>query len=375
METLLWLFILSYAIGCGILIRLWLNTQVFTTSSTYSPKTKITVIIPVRNEANGILYLLQCIDNQHIDRELFEVIVVNDASTDNTLQIIGDFSKKSNLTIKLINLPEQQDNQSPKKRAITEALQIATGELIVTTDGDCSMGGNWLLTMAAFYELTGAYFISAPVSFVQERTANFFRSIWQEFQFIEFASLIGAGACAITAGTPNMCSGANIAYKKSVFFEVGGYAGNEHIASGDDEFLMHKIAKLYPDKVQYLKSKAVIVNTPAHASIRTFYSQRKRWASKWRFYNNWQPTAAAVYVALINAVTVWAICTARIDVILAKFSVEFLFLSLIVLFLSKSQKTIFYILITQIFYPFYVILVAISVQFKTSYDWKGRKLN
>lgn len=117
METLLWLFILSYAIGCGILIRLWLNTQVFTTSSTYSPKTKITVIIPVRNEANGILYLLQCIDNQHIDRELFEVIVVNDASTDNTLQIIGDFSKKSNLTIKLINLPEQQDNQSPKKKS------------------------------------------------------------------------------------------------------------------------------------------------------------------------------------------------------------------------------------------------------------------
>ncbi len=375
METLLWLFILSYAIGCGILITLWLNTQVFTITSTYSPKTKVSVIIPVRNEANGILNLLQCIENQSIEKHIFEVIIVNDASTDDTKKIIEDFKKLSNSRIILLNLSEQHDNRSPKKRAITEALQIATGELIVTTDGDCSMGSNWLHTVVAFYELTGAYFISAPVSFVQERTTNLFRSIWQEFQFIEFASLIGAGACAIKAGTPNMCSGANIAYKKSVFFEVGGYAGNEHIASGDDEFLMHKIAGRYPEKVQYLKSKAAIVNTPAHPSIRAFYSQRKRWASKWRFYNNWQPTAVAVYVALVNAVTVWALCTARIDLVVAKFSVELLFLLLVVLFLSKSRKTIFYIPITQIFYPFYVFLVAISVQFKTTYDWKGRKLN
>lgn len=373
MEVILHLLIISYAVACLILLISWLkiSPRIFDKSTISS--TKISVIIPVRNEEENILKLLQSIENQTLDKNKFELIIVNDSSTDNTKNIIEDYQKDTNLRITLLDLLEERANSSPKKRAITKALKIATGELIVTTDGDCTFEKKWLFTIANFYEKTDAFFISAPVSFTAINEGSLIKKFWNAFQIIEFGSLIGSGACAIQLSSPNMCSGANIAYKKSVFFEVNGYDGNEQIASGDDEFLMQKIAAKYPDKVHYLKSKDAIVQTHAHADINSFYQQRKRWASKWKFYDNWQPTALAVYVALVNAVTVWAICVGRLDLILIKFSFEFVFLSVIVLFLGKG-KTIPFIPLTQLVYPFYVLVIAVAVQGLNNYNWKGRKL-
>jgi hypothetical protein len=71
--------------------------------------------------------------------------------------------------------------------------------------------------------------------------------------------LVGSGACAMMIGKPNMCNGANIAYPKAVFEEVNGFDGNEHIASGDDEFLMHKIAEKYPNQIVFAHYQPNIV--------------------------------------------------------------------------------------------------------------------
>jgi cellulose synthase/poly-beta-1,6-N-acetylglucosamine synthase-like glycosyltransferase len=279
-------------------------------------------------------------------------------------------------------LTPKTNNISPKKRAIDSSIQLAKGELITTTDGDCRVGVKWLETIANFQEKTGAYLVSGAVTFGSSASLRHQHSFFEKAQIIEFASLIGTGACSMFIGKPNMCNGANLTYLKSVFHEVGGFAGNESLASGDDEFLMHKVTAKYPEKVQFLKSQDVIVETHAHDSWRSFYNQRKRWASKWKHYDNWQTTALAVFIFSANFILLLAFSCWFFEfislkdlglIILIKFSAEFVFLSLIVSFLRKKYL-IWLIPFVQIIYPLYVVFFGLAAQKQGEYIWKGRKL-
>ncbi len=350
----------------------------------------ISVIIPVRNEAKNILFLLQDLEKQTLSRERFEVIIADDDSTDDTLNIVQEFQKNTSISLIINQLPPKNNNTSPKKRAIDSSIKLAKFDLITTTDGDCRVGAEWLETIVDFQAQTGAYLISAAVTFdestiVEQNSLihSFIHSLIEKAQTIEFASLIGTGACSMFVGKPNMCNGANLTYLKSAFYDVGGFAGNETLASGDDEFLMHKIADKYPDGVHFLKNQAAIVVTQAHGSWRSFYNQRKRWASKWRHYDNWQTTALAVFIFLVNLALPLAFGCWLLDfttfsnfllMVFLKFSAEFIFLSLIVSFLCK-KSLIWLIPFVQIVYPFYVIFFGIVAQDKSEYTWKGRKLN
>ncbi len=337
--------------------------------------TKITVIIPVRNEANTIGLLLKDLHQQTYAPTNFEVIVVNDSSTDNTAYVLKTFANASAISLKIIHLDGQENNSSPKKRAIAAALDQATGDLIVTTDGDCCVGPDWLTALAACRESTGARFISGPVTFNTEY------HLTDHLQTVEFSSLIGAGAASIAAGLPGMCNGANLAYDKAVFREVGGFADNEHLASGDDEFLMHKVAARYPGRVQFLKDRRAIVRTIAHRSWRDFYRQRKRWSSKWKHYQGIATSLLAIYVfacnaslvvALLGGIAGWFSWSEVGLIFVIKWLPEWLFIGMILVFLKKI-KSIPYILPVQVLYPFYVSFFGLIAQ-STGYTWKDRKL-
>ena len=333
----------------------------------------ITVIIPVRNEADTIIALLTDLSQQTYAR--FEVIVADDSSTDETAALVRQFVKTARFSLRLLSLINEQ-TVSPKKRAITQSIAIATGDLIVTTDGDCRAGPDWLNAIAGFYVKTGAKLISGPVTFTPERT------IFDALQTVEFASLIGSGACTLALGYPTMCNGANLCYEKRVFTEVGGFAGVDHLASGDDEFLMHKIAVHYPDGIRFLKSADALVRTQAHQSWRAFYNQRKRWASKWRAYASYVPSLLAVFIFLSNAAPVVALLgwmlgflngNIALVVIGMKAVPEFLFLRQILVFLQK-KSSVAVIPLTQLIYPLYVLFFGLAAQGK-GYQWKGRNLN
>nr|WP_299418917.1 glycosyltransferase [uncultured Emticicia sp.] len=355
---------------------------------------KISVIIPVRNEAENILFLLQDLEKQTYPKQNFEVIIADDDSTDDTLKIVQAFQKHTNINLIINQLPPKTNNTSPKKRAIDSSIKLASGQLITTTDGDCSVGEKWLESIANFQAQTGAYLVSCAVTFFEaqrhkdskaQKSTILFLNIdlfFTNIQIVEFASLIGSGACAMFIQKPNMCNGANLTYLKSVFYEVNGFSGNEGLASGDDEFLMHKIAAKYPDKVRFLKSQDTIVETKAHTSCRSFYNQRKRWASKWKHYENWQTTALAVFVFVANLVVplTFGFCffdfisTQTLFLVLAlKFSTEFIFLSLVISFLRK-KSLIWLIPFVQIVYPLYVVFFGLVAQKQGEYVWKGRKL-
>jgi cellulose synthase/poly-beta-1,6-N-acetylglucosamine synthase-like glycosyltransferase len=364
---------LLYAFFTLTLWLTWLRMPAFQPDAITQDGAFITVVIPVRNEASNIINLLNDLSQQTYTR--FEVIVADDSSTDATLAIVQQYAQTASFA--LLPLPiVNEHTASPKKRAITQSIASAKGKLIVTTDGDCRVGPDWLATIATFQRKTNARLISGPVTFTTEHT------VFDALQTVEFASLIGSGAGTMTLGFPTMCNGANLCYVKEVFAEVGGFAGVDHIASGDDELLMHKIAARYPDGVQFLKNPGAIVRTQAHQSWQAFYHQRKRWASKWRAYTSYGPSLLAVFVFLSNAAPVVASLSwffgllnyeVALFVIAAKVLPEFLFLRQVLVFLQK-KSVVGVIPLTQLLYPLYVLFFGLAAQGK-GYVWKERNLN
>ena len=250
----------------------------FFSASGYAPETFVSVLIAARNEEKTIPHLLEALAQQTYPQHLFEVIVVNDFSTDNTAAVVQTlrqaqdklFSKPHITVIQ----PGGSAEQSSKKRAIEAGVQHARGPLLLITDADCVPGKDWIKTMAAFYEQKDASFTAAPVLFTHDG------SLLQVFQVLDFLTLQGITAASVAAQFHTMCNGANLAYTKAAFERVNGFAGIDHIASGDDMLLMHKIWLQDKNKVHYLKSRDAIVRTAPVPSWPVFINQRKRWASK-----------------------------------------------------------------------------------------------
>ena len=342
-----------------------------------SAQIKISVIIPARNEEENIGQLLQALQEQTYPKELVEVIVIDDHSTDRTAAIVQQFS-----FVKLLQLKDDGIN-SYKKKAIETGVAAATGELIVTTDADCLPTKEWLKIIASFKEENKSAFIAAPVVLTPDPSPlhGEGRRLLQIFQAMDFMILQGITGAAVSKKKLSMCNGANLAYERKVFYEVNGFAGVDHIASGDDMLLMHKIWKENPDRVHYLKSKAAIVVTEPMKTWRAFFNQRIRWASKAKNYDDKRIFAVLLLVYLFNlsflGLTVagffchyYWICLGGLW--LAKTIIELPFIISVATFFGK-QSLVKYFFFFQPMHILYTITSGLFGQLG-KYEWKGRKV-
>jgi cellulose synthase/poly-beta-1,6-N-acetylglucosamine synthase-like glycosyltransferase len=331
--------------------------------------TKVSVIIPARNEEKNIGALLQSLQQQSYPKEFFEVIVIDDHSTDHTSAIVKKFP-----SVKLLRLNETEIN-SYKKKAITTGIRSSSGELIITTDADCEVPPDWLKTILAYKKETGAVLIAAPVAFSVER--NFL----QLFQALDFMVLQGITGAVVSKKQFPMGNGANLAYDRKAFDEAGGFAGIDKIASGDDMLLMEKINRKHPGKIFYLKSKKAIVNTLPATTWKEFFNQRIRWASKVGFYHSKTIVFVLALVYFFNL--------SFLALALAGFSNPYYWLGLVALWIGKTivefpfvysvarffgkQKWMRYFFLFQPFHIAYTIIVGTLGQFG-KYEWKGRRI-
>jgi cellulose synthase/poly-beta-1,6-N-acetylglucosamine synthase-like glycosyltransferase len=282
--TGLYLFVLVYLIiGWARLKKPKFNGAV--------SSTKVTVMIAARNEEERIRYTIDDLLAQDYPKHLTEIIMVDDHSIDKTAQIIRSYEDRG---IKLLQLNEDKPLNSYKKKAIARAIDLSTGTLMVATDADCRMGPRWLSTIVDYYETNNPVMISSPVAYFEER------GLFEYLQTLEFSYLIGIGASFIGNGRASTCNGANFAYRKDVFYEVGGFKGIDDLASGDDELLLQKVAVLYPGRIGFLKSSEAIVYTHAKHTLKEFLQQRRRWASKSTKYKDKKVVALAVCIWLFN---------------------------------------------------------------------------
>jgi len=347
----------------------WQNIPFYTPVS-LTPTTKLSVLIAARNEAESIHLTIEDIVHQNYPKELFELIVVDDHSTDDTSKVIERYADRG---VKLIQLNESKPLNSYKKKAIAEAIKLANGELMVSTDADCRMGENWLLNIVGLYEEKNYNLISAPVVFHQEK------SLFERLQTLEFLYLIGFGAAGIGNKMPSTCNGANLAYKKDVFLALDGFKGIDDLASGDDELFLHKVAHAFPGTIGFCKSFDACVYTHAKSNLKEFIQQRRRWASKSVKYKDKKIIGLAVCMWLFNL-------SLALNFVLAFFYPDFLKL-VTIQFLIKFTAELFFLepltsfakrkglLINLTFLTFFhvVYLIYIGIMGNSGkYQWKGR---
>ncbi|TAE54745.1 MAG: glycosyltransferase, partial [Bacteroidetes bacterium] len=253
MEWIAVFFSLCMLVYVGIVFRSAWHFRYMRTEEHLPDKLPfVSVVIPARNEERRIATCLHSVLQQQYPAGKFEVILVNDHSTDATKAIATVFATR-NPQLRVIDL-EAQGINAYKKAALSAGIAAAQGEIVLQTDADCEMGTGWLYHMVAHFDATTAL-VSGPVRLMSQ-------DHWLEHvQALESMGLVALGAGSMAARRPNMCNGANMAYRKSVFEEVGGFGGPEGVASGDDEFLLQKIRRLGRYEMRFAKSREAIVYT------------------------------------------------------------------------------------------------------------------
>ena len=370
------LLAVSYYALIRWLVYQWRKLPVWQPPETSAPELKVSILVPARNEAAHIGRCLDRLLAQQYPPELMEIIVIDDHSVDDTAAIVSAFPAPN---VKLLSLAELLDHPTfaYKKMAITKAVEQASGELILTIDADCEVGPEWLFYMTTYFQARPCQCLVGPVAFHQE--AN-----WLErFQSLDFAGMMVTTGAGVASGKLLMGNGANLAYPKAVFEAVGGYEGVSAQASGDDLFLIHKIAGRYPGGVQFVRQAAATVLTRAKPNLHAFVQQRIRWGTKNASYKDKRVTLVA---ALVFAVC-WTILLAGIASLIVPATAFPIFLFLLIIKTIADQQLLWeatdffqrkdlrkHFLLAQFAHILYIAWIGAASMIIREYEWKGRRV-
>ncbi|MBL7885429.1 MAG: glycosyltransferase [Flavobacterium sp.] len=336
------------------------------------PKTSFSIVVPFRNEEKNLRKLLRSISDLNYPKELFELIMVDDFSKDQSERVYINWRMENN-KIETTLLENLRLSNSPKKDAITRSIPIVKKDWVLTTDADCVVHENWLLTLDQFIQQSKAEMVVGAV--VYKTKNNWFH--W--FQQLDLLSLQGTTIGSFGIGKPFMCNGANFAYTKKFFTELGGFGGINDRASGDDVMLLQKAVLKKPEAVQYIKNEDSIVKTKPENDLFKLFMQRVRWASKATGYSSNYAKTLAVGVLLMNLSIVvscglwivglldWKVFFA---VFLIKYLVDYILLAQANGYLRKGKFIL--PLASSLVYPVFASVVGMYSLFG-SFEWKGRK--
>ncbi len=340
----------------------------------------VSIIIPVRNESEHIKDCLESVFKQNYPQHLFEVIVIDDYSTDNTLQLAQEFQQKNLLVLNLQQYLGKSGEDFPnKKKAIALGIKNAKGNLIITTDGDCVAGEKWIRSLVEFYIANEFKLVTSPVMM---KPAKFPIEVFQQLDVINLVGITGA---TIRNNFPTMCNGANLMYSKQTFLDVEGFKGNYDVPSGDDIFLMEKISARYPNSIGFLKDFDACVFTKPERSFSRFISQRVRWASKSSRFSDWKVQAVLYFAWLFNLIILidglfimqmkgkemsWLPLAVAGG---TKLFADFMFNIPLAIFFRKWFLLLLLPFI-EIFHVLYVVIIGM-LSLRGRYRWKGRRIN
>ena len=330
------------------------------------PKTTFSIVVPFRNEAENLPKLLHSISQLNYQKELFEVILVDDESEDE-FRLLDSARSDMNITI----IKNIRKSNSPKKDAIETAIKVAENDWIITTDADCLVQKDWLLSIDNYIQNTNVKMIAAGVTYLPKK------GFLHAFQTLDFLSLQGATVGSFGIGKPFMCNGANFAYSKAFFQELNGFKGNENIASGDDVFLLQKAVLKAPKSVGFLYDYKSIVATQTVNTWKKLFMQRVRWAAKSTGYTSVFGKTLALFVFATNLCWVlgfgfWVIGTLDQNYFMLFIGSKFLIYLILLQKTASFFKTkLNWILASSLLYPFFSSSVALYSLFG-KYTWKDR---
>ncbi len=326
----------------------------------------LTVLIAFRNEAMHLPNLLQDLDQQNYPSSNITILLINDHSSDAGELIVQHHSSSKH--IRLLHLPPSSIG---KKAAIAYGVAHAQTELLITTDADCRLQANWLLTMGSFYAQYQPALIVAPVAIVGS-------GLFASMQAVEMMSLMATTAATAIAKHAIMNNAANMAFERSAYVQHQSKLQHQY-HSGDDIFLLFAIKNESPERIRYLDSQKAIVYTQAQTRFSDFFWQRIRWTSKSSSYTDKDTIAVALLILLWHVLLTTSIVLSFNNSDFSLFFVLFLSKSMVDTFIlvlfamrSKQQKQIRFIIPTIIVYPFYILIIGILGNF-LPFRWKNRK--
>lgn len=374
MITLGFILFICYLL---LLLAIWIGMVQLkpASSETVSPKTKFSIVVPFRNEAENLAALVTSLEQLDYPTHLFEVIFVDDASRDQSVFVLSEALEDCVFSFKIIR--SKRLSNSPKKDAITHAISEAKNGWILTTDADCTVPKKWLRAFDSEVQKHNPNMICGPVIY------NSSGSFLEAFQQFDGLSLQAVTMSGFGLNRPILCNGANLGYKKEVFQQLKGFTENNHIASGDDVFMLEKISQHTPNSVVFLKTDAAIITTQPQKNWKQIINQRIRWASKTTKQKNWLPKLVGAIVFIVN---LWIV----LSWIYAFYNSHFLYFYLFTFFIkividgivifsvhtiyknkTVTLKSIFQLIISGLLYPFITVIVFI-LSLLGGYQWKGR---
>ncbi|UPT67467.1 MAG: glycosyltransferase [Sphingobacteriales bacterium JAD_PAG50586_3] len=332
------------------------------------------MVIAARNEESTIGLCLTDFAAQTYPKELMEIVVADDASTDGTLAVIKSFvAANPQLNIKVLEMKDEEGVVSYKKRALSAAIHATTGELIVTTDADCRFGPKRLEVIAQQYEDNPVSLLLLPVVFNNEK------SLFEKIQSLEFTGIMGITAASAGLDRPVSSNGANMAIERRLFERIGGF--DDPYASGDDVFILYKTKEVTPKRIAFIKSTDAIVYTGAQKTLGGFFNQRVRWGAKAKGFSDVAALVSILLLFFSNLMVTTVIILGLIFMPLLipallifslKLIADMVFLIPVTRFYKKAGLLPFYPLMS-LWLPIYISITGI-LSLRGNYVWKGRKL-
>jgi cellulose synthase/poly-beta-1,6-N-acetylglucosamine synthase-like glycosyltransferase len=324
----------------------------------------ISIVVAARNEEQNIKPCLQSLNNLDYPDNKIEILIIDDASTDNTLDIASNFIHGKQ-KFRIIHLEEdEQSVLKGKVRAMSEGIKFTKGEIILTTDADCLIDPLWAKTIASYY--------TDDVGVVNGFTTQKVESAFSGMQAIDFIYLLFIASGTINLGKPVSCIGNNMSFRKVAYDETGGFEKLPFSVT-EDFLLLNSIQKLKKYKVIYPLNKNALVTSKPASSFTELFNQKKRWAvggidtppiglglMLWSCLTN-----------LFLLFTPFFFSANSLYMAIFKIATDF-FVLLPIHQKLGLQKNLKYFLVFEIYYIVYVIILPVAVLFNKKVKWKDR---
>ena len=322
-------------------------------------KKKVSVIIAARNEEKNIPFLLTSLMNQTYPKELFEVIVVDDDSSDRTAEVVLQFKEKWD-NIHLVKTENRQQVTSPKKNALSHGINASSGDIIICTDADCVVGKFWIESIVSYFNED----TQMVCGFSRTRINDWNKAaLSQKFEYFDFLVMMFAAAGAISSKKYFSCTGQNLAYKRKAFESVGGFEKIKHFVSGDDVNLM-QLFRHQNFNIRFAFSPHSFVLTKPIEKLVQLLNQRSRWASnmKWQIMMNPEffiYLMSVFFLAFLPVVLFFFNWKIGVGILILKALTDFLFIKEGSKIFPNEEKLMKFFPFWFILQPVYIFLVTL----------------
>jgi len=335
----------------------------------------VTVVIPVKNEKDHISRILTEVTRQTYPKAYYEVVVVDDESTDITPNVCHAFVEKHS-NVRFMSTKGSSSTLRTKKRPLDMGIRQAKGEIILLTDADCHVSSSWIETMISYFTPQ----VGLVIGYAQTEPTE---TNLHKIQALDFLLLMGAARGTTQWGLPFACTGQNLAYRKEAFEKVGGFSSFADTVGGDDNLLLQRIKHFTPWKIVFATHSFSYVSSPPVPTLKGFITQRIRWATDALFIRKYNPLFFSMTVTtfLVNLLplimlgsSLWSpgLLNPLIIGLIVKFAIEgILMLRTTVVFNRSDLRVTFpYWFILQI--P-YVTIMGVFSFVGNRMPWGGRQ--